>query len=181
MSTITPLTTSGVTRAVNQGVSSGTSFQNMLVLIAIAQSELNQVKGTNIAKQAQANVNKLDAANQLQAQLKAIEALRTEKKIDKDKTMEGQAADCKQFVENLKNAGIPVSAEEGLKWSAGKLTDADIKTIESRIKAMSDHASNNSTTINLEMQKTNNGMQQAVNMAMSFMDSLKQMFDKIFR
>jgi hypothetical protein len=181
MSSITPLSTSTVTRVVNNSFSSGASFQNMLMAIALAQTELNQVKGTNIAKSAQSNVNKLDAANQLQAQLKTLEALRTEKKIDKDKTMEGQAADCKQFVDNLKNAGISMSADEYTKWSAGKMTDADMKTIESRIKAMSDNASNNSSIINLELQKTNNAMQQSTNMFMSFMDSLKQMLDKIFR
>jgi hypothetical protein len=35
--------------------------------------------------------------------------------------------------------------------------------------------------INLELQKANNGMQQSTNMFMSFLDSAKQVFDRIFR
>jgi len=179
---ITPLSASGVTRMVNETVSGGGSLPNIMMALAMAKTELNEVKATNIAKKAQANVNRLDAANQLTSQLKSLEALRVEKGItDKTETMEGQATDCAQFVKNLKDAGIAVSADEFTKWSAGKMTDADLKTIESRIKAMSDSASSESQSINLELQKANNGMQQATNMFMSFLDSAKQVLDRIFR
>ena len=126
--------------------------------------------------------NPVAPTDEFLAQLKALEGLRVEKGItDKTKTMEGQATDCAQFVKNLKDAGISVSADEYTKWSAGKMTDADLKTIESRIKAMSDSASSESQMINLEMQKANNAMQQSTNMFMSFLDSFKQIIDKIFR
>jgi len=181
MSAITPLSASGVTRLVNDNVKEGASLHNLMMAIAMAQTDLNQTKATNIAKSAQTNVNKLDAANQLSSQLKTLEGLRAEKKIDKDKTMEGLATECKQFVDNLKNAGVPISADEYAKWATGKMTDADIKTIESRIKTMSDNASNQSQMINLELQKANNNMQQSTNMYMSFMDAQKQTLDRIFR
>ncbi len=178
---ITPLRASAVTKFVNETVKEG-GFSNAIMAIAMAKTELHETKGLNTAKKAQINVSKLDAANQLTAQLKALEGLRVEKGItDKTKTMEGQATDCAQFVKNLKDAGISVSADEYTKWSAGKMTDADLKTIESRIKAMSDSASSESQMINLEMQKANNAMQQATNMFMSFLDSFKQTIEKIFR
>ncbi|MEN9775648.1 MAG: hypothetical protein RL322_2718 [Pseudomonadota bacterium] len=181
MSTIGQLNASSVTRLVNENAKAGGNLQMLMMAIAYAQVELNQTKGNNIAKAAQSNVNRLDAANQLTSQLKALEALRAKNKIDKDKTMEGQAAECKQFVENLKSAGIEMTPTEFANWSAGKITDADLKTIESRIKTMSDNASSQSQMINLDLQKTNNNMQQATNMFMAFMDTNKQMVDRIFR
>jgi hypothetical protein len=181
MSAITPLSASAMTRLVNESMKEGVSLPNLMMTISAARIDLDQVKATNVAKSAQSNVNRLDAANQLSSQLKTLEGLRAEKKIDKDKTMEVLATDCKQFVDNLKNAGIPISADEYAKWSAGKMTDTDLKTIESRIKTMSDAASNQSQMINLELQKANNSMQQSTNMFMSFLDTLKQVMDRIFR
>lgn len=181
MNMIGQLNATGVTRVVNDAFKSGASIHSILMAISMAQIELNQTKAVNVAKSAQANVNRLDAANQLTEQLKKLEALRAEKKIDKDKTMEGQAAECKQFVDNLKAAGISVSADEYAKWSSGKMTDADLKTIEARIKTLSDGASNQSQVINLELQKANNNMQQSTNMFMSFLDSKKQAEDRINR
>jgi hypothetical protein len=46
---------------------------------------------------------------------------------------------------------------------------------------MSDAASNQSTMINLELQRANNGVQQATSMFMNFLDTIKQMFGQIFR
>jgi len=181
MTTIGQLNASSVTRLVNENAKGGGNLQMLMMAVAYAQTELNQTKGNNIAKAAQSNVNRLDAANQLTSQLKALEALRSKNKIDKDKTMEGQAGDCKQFVDNLKSAGIEMTLTEATNWSAGKITEADLKTIESKIKTMSDNASSQSQMINLDLQKANNNMQQATNMFMAFMDSAKQMFDRIFR
>ena len=67
---ITPLRASGVTKFVNETVKEG-GFSNAMMAIAMAKTELNETKGLNTAKKAQINVNKLDAANQLTAQLKA--------------------------------------------------------------------------------------------------------------
>jgi hypothetical protein len=46
---------------------------------------------------------------------------------------------------------------------------------------MSDSASNLSQQINLELQRANNAVQQNTNMFMNFMDTLKQIFQNIFR
>jgi hypothetical protein len=181
MTTITSLNASAATRVVNDGIKQGASLSQIMMAVAFASVQLNETKGLNIAKSAQANVNKLDAANQLASQLKTLEGMRAEKKIDKDKTMEALAADCLKFVENLKAAGIPISAEEYAKWGAGKMTDADIKTVESRIKTMSDSASNQSQMINLELSKSNAATTTSTNMFMSFLDTWKQGLDRIFR
>lgn len=184
MSMLGSIQPSGVTRVVNEAVRSNSSLQYLMMALAMAQGELQQTNAANITQKAAANVNRLDVANQLSAQANKIKGMRTDGKLEKTDELSkatGGAAAAKEFTDNLKKYGIEMSADEYTKWSAGKMTEADLDTINSRIKVMSDNASNQSTSINLELQRANSGIQQATSMFMNFLDSLKQMFQQIFR
>ena len=182
--TIGSIAPTGVTRLVNEAINSKASLQHVMMAIAMAQGELQQTKAGEITRSAAANVNRLDAANQLKAQANKLKGMRVDGKLEKSDELSkatGGAAAAKAFVDNLRKAGIEMSAEEYTKWSAGKMTEADLDTINSRITTMSDAASNQSTMINLELQRANNGVQQATSMFMNFLDTIKQMFGQIFR
>lgn len=184
MSTLGSIQPSGVTSVVNEAVKSKAGLHYLMMAIAMAQGELQQTNSANITQKAAANVNRLDVANQLSAQANKIKAMRTNGSLEKTDDLSkatGGAAAAKEFTDNLKKYGIEMSADEYSKWSTGKMTEADLDTINSRIKVMSDNASNQSTTINLELQRANSGVQQATSMFMNFLDTFKQMFQQIFR
>jgi hypothetical protein len=179
--TIKPLVMSGSTAAANLAVSSKAGLHIAMMAIGMAKIDSETTKASEQTKKALANVNRLDAANQLTSQLNELKALRSNNDIAKDKTMEKYSTDTAQFGVNLEKAGITLTADEKTKLAKGTLTDADLETLSSKIKTMSDSASNLSQQINLELQRANNAVQQNTNMFMNFMDTLKQIFQNIFR
>jgi len=127
------------------------------------------------------NLNKLTAMNQLKEDTTGLKGLRANAGKKDTDTMESNSADCKNLMDKAMKAGVTISADEYSKWSSGKMTAADIDTLDSRIKTMQDTASNQSQADNMQMQKHNTLSGQSTNMGMTFLEEYKKSSERIFR
>lgn len=135
----------------------------------------------NKLKDVVGNLNKLTAMNQLKEDTTSLTALRANGGLKEAATMEANATDTNAMYTKASQAGIAFSTTEADNWKTGKITKADIDTLESRIKTQQDAASNTSSSDNMELQKYNTLITQAVSMAMAFLDEFKKQSSAIWR
>ena len=157
------------------------SIQFLAMKLAMMMIGASQDRLATPLKDATGNLNKLTAMNQLKEDTTKLKGLRTNGGLADGKTMEANAADTKAFIDKAKQAGIAVSADEYTNFSSGKVTQADLDTMESRIKTQQDAASNSSQADNMKMQQLNTLIGQFTNMGMTFLDEHKKAGERIFR
>lgn len=177
--------TSGVA-AVNQNMAdlkagkSTMSIQFLMMSLSVEWIGATTDQLTVQVEKSTNNLNKLTAMNQLKADTSNLTAVRNNAgKKDAD-TMTSNSTDTTNFYNKAAKAGIEFSKAEAENWKTGKVTAADITTIEARIKTQQDSVTNMSTADNMQMQKFNTMITQFTNMGMSFLDEIKRAVQKIF-
>lgn len=148
---------------------------SMLMINATQDRLATQIKDST------GNLNKLTAMNQLKEDSTNLKGVRSNAGKKETDTMETFSADTKSFADKALKSGVSLSADEYKNWQAGKVTAADIDTLEARIKTQQDSASNQSQADNMNMQKFNSLISQFTNMGMTMLDEYKKNTDRVFR
>lgn len=179
----TPTELTSINQEVGQALKGSGSVNLQFLVMKLGMSMINAQNDrlANKLKDMTGNLNSLTAANQLKADLTALKAMRTKDGIAEGKTMGDKSADTTNFANKASRAGIAMSAAEKTNWESGQITNADIDTLEARVKTMQDAATNGSQADNMNMQMINTTISQFTNMAMTFLDEFKKAADRIFR
>lgn len=160
---------------------SGVNLQFLVMRLGMASINSQQERLADQLQNMTANLNKMTAANQLKEDITKLKGLRTNEGMAEGKAMTGHATDTATFASKAVRAGIAMSAEEKTNWETGKVTSADIDTLEARVKTMQESATNSSQADNMKMQMINTTISQFTNMAMTFLDEFKKASDRIWR
>jgi len=138
-------------------------------------------KLVNHLEKMKANLDAVTMANQNNADLQQLRAMRAKDDIKDSATMTTRAQDTGRVAAKVQATGVVLTEAEISNWQSGKVTEADIKSFEAKVKVKLDQSSNLTQGDNMVAQQLMTQMGQFTNFVMFAVDNMKEIFGRIWR
>ena len=138
-------------------------------------------KLVNHLEKMKANLDAVTMANQNNADLQQLRAMRVKDDVKDSATMTTRAQDTGRVAAKIQASGVGLTEAEISNWQSGKVTEADIKSFEAKVKVKLDQSSNLTQGDNMVAQQLMTQMGQFTNFVMFATDNMKEIFGRIWR
>lgn len=162
-------------------VGGGVNIHILLSKLGMMTMAAAEKKLVNHLEKMKANLDAVTMANQNNADLMQLRAMRTKDDVKDSATMTTRATDTDRVADKIRASGVALTDDEIKNWESGNVTEADIKSMEAKVKVKLDQASNLTQGDNMVAQQLMTQMGQFTNFVMFAVDNMKEIFGRIFR